>query len=151
MESVNRTPPPVIQRLVDATNRHDLDALVECFAPDYNSDTPAHPDRNFHGRDQVRTNWSNIFAGVPDLSSTLLRWVADGETLWTEWHHQGTRRDGHPHEMVGVGVFELSDDRLQSVRFYLEPVQRDGVDATAGARNIVGAGSAGGPSAGGRR
>jgi ketosteroid isomerase-like protein len=144
---VTRQPPAVIGRLVDATNRHDLDALVACFAADYRSETPAHPDRNFQGREQVETNWTQIFGGVPDLTATLLRCVVDGETVWTEWHHRGTRRDGQAHEMVGVGVFELGDDVLRSVRFYLEPVQRDGLDATAGARTVVGA-TAAGPTAG---
>jgi ketosteroid isomerase-like protein len=43
-----------IERLVLATNRHDLDALAACFAADYENETPAHPARSFRGRDQVR-------------------------------------------------------------------------------------------------
>jgi ketosteroid isomerase-like protein len=34
-------PMAVVRRLQDATNRHDLDALVACFAPDYLSEIPA--------------------------------------------------------------------------------------------------------------
>jgi ketosteroid isomerase-like protein len=53
---------PVVDRMTDAINRHDLDALTACFAPVYASTFPAHPARSFTGRDQVRRNWETIFA-----------------------------------------------------------------------------------------
>ena len=68
------TPPPVLQRLMDAVNGHDLDALAACFTPDFLSETPAHPDRAFQGRDQVRHNWAAIFRAVPDIQITCPRW-----------------------------------------------------------------------------
>jgi len=52
----------VVNRLLAATNAHDVDALVGCFAPDYVNETPAHPLRGFHGHEQVRSNWTAIFA-----------------------------------------------------------------------------------------
>jgi len=42
----------------------------------------------------VRRNWSQIFAGVPDLRARLPRMTVDGDTVWTEWDIAGTRRDG---------------------------------------------------------
>lgn len=62
--------PAVLERLLDATNAHDLDALTDCFAVDYANETPAHPDRSFTVREQVRRNWTQIFTGVPDLKAT---------------------------------------------------------------------------------
>ena len=53
-----------LERLVHATNSRDIDAVVACFAPDYVNVTPAHPARGFVGADQVRRNWTQIFAGV---------------------------------------------------------------------------------------
>src|SRR5712691_7979999 len=37
-------------RLVEAANAHALDAMTDCFLPDYVNETPVHPDRNFRGR-----------------------------------------------------------------------------------------------------
>ena len=54
------------EQLNAALNAHDIDAFVALFAPDYDSAQPAHPDRAFRGREQVRANWSGMFAGVPD-------------------------------------------------------------------------------------
>ena len=54
-----------IERIREATNQHDLDALVACFAPEYQSAFPAHPDRAFQGHAQLRKNWTQIFRTVP--------------------------------------------------------------------------------------
>src|SRR4051794_37842260 len=63
----NDSPAAVITALAEATNAHDIDAFVALFAEDYDSQQPAHPDRAFRGREQVRANWSDVFAGVPDF------------------------------------------------------------------------------------
>lgn len=112
----------LVDRLVAATNAHDIDALVDCFAEDYANETPVHPARNFRGRDQVRRNWEQIFGFVPDLRAEVTRRAVDGDTAWTEWEMSGTRRDGTPHRMRGVVVFGVRDSRAQWARFYLEPV-----------------------------
>ena len=65
-------PRQALERLHDAINRHDLEAFVACFAPDYRSEQPAHPGRAFTGSEQVRKNWATFFAGVPDLQAELL-------------------------------------------------------------------------------
>jgi ketosteroid isomerase-like protein len=113
----------LVQRLQQATNAHDLEALVACFAPDYRNETPAHPERGFSGREQVRTNWTQIFAAIPDVTTTVLRCAVDGDTVWSEWEHRGTRADGTPHLLRGVVIFGVADGLAAWARFYLEPVQ----------------------------
>jgi ketosteroid isomerase-like protein len=125
-------PEAMVDALVSATNAHDLDALVACFAVDYTNETPAHPGRGFQGRDQVRRNWEQIFAGVPDVNAVVLQMVVDGNTVWSEWEMRGTRLDGVPHVMRGVILFGVAGNHATSARFYLEPVDPDdggGVDA----------------------
>lgn len=118
--------PPVIDRLTRAVNDHDLDAMVDCFAPAYRNETPAHPTRGFEGREQVRRNWTQILAAVPDVTMALTRVAVDGDTVWTEQEHRGTRRDGSSHVMRGVVIFGIEADAISWARFYLEPVQDDG-------------------------
>jgi ketosteroid isomerase-like protein len=119
-----------LQRLTGAVNAHDLDAVVGCFGDDYRNETPAHPGRGFVGREQVRTNWSRIFAGVPDVVATTVRSAASDGVVWSEWELRGTRRDGEPHLMRGVIIFGVDGDQASWARFYLEPVEpgEDGVD-----------------------
>ncbi len=112
----------MVDRLVAATNAHDIEALAGCFAPDYVNETPLHPARNFTGRDQVRRNWEQIFGFVPDLRAEVTRSAVDGNTAWTEWEMAGTRRDGSAHRMGGVVIFTVRDGMAGAARFYLEPI-----------------------------
>lgn len=113
---------PFLLRLQQATNAHDLDALVDCFAPDYRNEAPAHPSRAFLGTEQVRSNWRQIFGFVPDVQSRVLSYVVDGPEVWSEWEMSGMRVDGTQHLMRGVIVFGLQGGCALWARFYLEPV-----------------------------
>ena len=113
------SPERVVDRLCDATNRHDLDALTMCFAVEYRNETPSHPARSFVGRAQVRRNWEQLFAAMPDLSATITRSAVAGDAVWTEWEMRATRPDGQPHLMRGVIVFGIEDDEIAEARFYL--------------------------------
>ena len=128
----------VAARLHEAVNRHDLDAMVSCFAPDFVNETPVHPARSFHGRDQVRKNWALIFATVPNLQADMVDCASQGDTVWTEWEMRGTRLDGSPHLMRGVSIFKVVDDLFASVRFYLEPVELTGVGIDAAVQSALG-------------
>jgi ketosteroid isomerase-like protein len=127
----------VAARLNSAMNRHDLEALVECFAEDFVNETPAHPARSFRGRAQVRKNWAQIFASVPDLEADMVASAGDADIVWTEWEMRGTRLDGAPHLMRGVSVFKVSDETFSSVRFYLEPVEQGGVGVDGAVRSAL--------------
>lgn len=118
--------PPVLRRLVAATNAHDLDGLVSCFAPDYVLTMPAHPARDFVGSDQVRRNWSAFFAGIRDIRFDITGVAVRGNEYWTESDTTGTRRDGLPHHLRGVTIFTVTDDLIRACRFYLEPVDESG-------------------------
>jgi ketosteroid isomerase-like protein len=129
----------VIERLCRATNDHDLDAIVACFSPDYRNETPAHPARGFTGREQVRRNWTQILAAVPDLTAEMLRCTEDGDTVWTEWEHRGTRPDGSPHLLRGVMILGVAGDTIRWARFYLEPVDQNEATVDMAVRAQVGA------------
>ena len=115
----------VIERLNAALNAHDIDAFVACFAQDYDSVQPAHPDRAFVGSEQVRKNWTEVFAGVPDFRSELIGITAEGGTVWSEWRWQGTGLD-----MAGVTVMGIRDGLIAWARLYMEFVdQGEGIEA----------------------
>jgi hypothetical protein len=126
-----------LDRITRATNAHDLDALVDCFDPEYHNETPAHPARGFTGREQVRQNWQEIFAGVPDVHVNVLDRATDGDTLWSELEMSGTRRDASPFLMRGVVVYRLRGGRAAGARFYVEPVDSGSSDVTAAVHDVV--------------
>jgi ketosteroid isomerase-like protein len=121
-------PIAAVERFRDAINSHDLDALVDCFADDYDSEQPAHPGRAFRGNAQVRENWSEMFSGVPDLKAELLGSAIEGDTVWSEWSWHGTRADGAALAMTGVTVIGVTDGRFAWARLYMEPVEAASAD-----------------------
>ena len=118
----------IMDRLGAAMNAHDLDAFVDCFAPGYRSEQPAHPSRAFDGGHQVRENWRSVFAGVPDFRAELVVSCDTGAIEIGEWRWSGTHVDGSPFAMCGVGVLGIEDGRVAWGRMYMEPVDRDDVD-----------------------
>jgi ketosteroid isomerase-like protein len=128
----------VAERINAAMNARDIDALVGCFAEDYDSAQPAHPDRAFRGREQVRANWSAIFASVPDFRSELVRADTAGGTEWSEWRWQGTQADGSRLDMAGVIVLGVRGDQVAWARLYVEPVEQGGGGIEAAVRQMAG-------------
>jgi ketosteroid isomerase-like protein len=120
------SPLALIERLQQAMNQPDLEALLACFAPDYDSIFPAHPDRAFQGLAQVRKNWSQIFGALPNLEAVLLRSAVAGDTVWTEWEWRGVHADGTPSLMRGVTIQGVQAGRIGWSRLYMEPVRESG-------------------------
>jgi ketosteroid isomerase-like protein len=116
----------VAQALLHAQNAHDLEAFCELFDEAYRSEQPAHPDRAFAGREQVRRNWRGVFSGVADFHAELIASAAVGDTCWAEWHWTGTRPDGSRLDDRGVTLFGIRDGRIAWGRLYMEPVEAAG-------------------------
>lgn len=112
-----------MERIQQATNHHDLDELAACFAPDYQSTFPVHPDRAFGGREQMRENWARIFHAVPDIHTELLRTATNGNTIWAEWEWTGTLASGGIFLNRGVTIHGIEDGMTAWVRLYMEPVR----------------------------
>ena len=132
------TPHAVAAALAGAMNAHDIDAFVSLFAVDYDSRQPVHPDRAFVGRDQVRANWSAVFAGVPDFRAELVATAVAADTLWSEWRWHGTHEDGSHLEMAGVIISGIEAGRLAWARLYVEPVESGGEGIDAAVREMSG-------------
>jgi ketosteroid isomerase-like protein len=128
---VTTDPRAVIDRIERAVNEHDLDALGNCFHPQYWSEQPFYPDRAFRGRKQMRKNWSYIFGAVPDIRAVVLRDAIDGDAIWTEWDLQGTQRDGTPWHSAMVTIGGVEDEQIVWMRLYMEQVREgNGIDAS---------------------
>ena len=76
--------------------------------------------------------------GVPDFRSELVRAVADGDTVWSEWHWHGMQSGGTPLDMVGVFVCGVREGRIAWARLYMEPVERAGAGIESALRRMTG-------------
>jgi ketosteroid isomerase-like protein len=129
---------PVSERLLQAMNAHDLEGHLACFNEDYRSEQPAHPARTFTGREQVRENWSKLYASIPDFRAELLRHAVAGDEEWGEWIWRGTKEDGTPLEERGVTIMGIRDGRVAWGRLYLEETEQEGEDISETVRRMAG-------------
>lgn len=120
-------PRAVLNRMHKALNERDLDAYVACFAPDYRSEQPIHPDWAYTGTDQLRWNWTGIFENVPDFTAELLRSVIDEDSFWSEWRWSGSQPDGRPMTIVGTIIMGVKNGQISWGRIYMESEVGSGV------------------------
>ena len=116
-------PQQVFERMIQAANRHDLEAMVACYTPDYRSEQPFHPERNFTGPQGVQKNWSFFFTTMPDYRIDVLRLTVDGDTIWAELHFVGTQVDGTRQSTRGVTLVGVQGNLISWARLYIEAVQ----------------------------
>lgn len=112
----------ILSRMEKAMNAHDLDAFADCFAENLRSYQPLHPQRGVIDHAKMRENWGGLFAHVPDLVAAVRRSVVDGDQVWAEWEIGGTTVENTRYLSCGVTILTLENDRIASVRFYLDNV-----------------------------
>ena len=113
-ESVNED---VLRAVLDAFNRHDLDAIMGFFADDAVFESPRGADpwgTRFVGAAAVRAGLAKRFAGIPDVhygdDDHFLS--ADGGRGVSEWTLTGTTTDGERIEVRGCDLWTFEDGRI---------------------------------------
>lgn len=122
-EQTYSSPKVVFERMIQAANRHELEAMVACYAAEYRSEQPFHPERNFTGPAGVRKNWSFFFTTMPDYRVEVLNEAVEGDTVWAELHFHGTQTDGTKQSTWGVTLLGIQADQIIWARLYIESVQ----------------------------
>ncbi|MBI4261407.1 MAG: nuclear transport factor 2 family protein [Actinobacteria bacterium] len=126
-------PRRLVERWTDAMTRHDREAAVACFHPDYEDVAPARLGEEVRGVDEVRRNFRRLLETFPDLRAEVLSTAGAGDELWMEWRMSGTRPDGSAMAFVGVNIFDLEDGLLRRGRIYTDLVRDSGtVEAQVG-------------------
>jgi ketosteroid isomerase-like protein len=112
MES-DQTKLDALQRVLDAFNRHDLDAIMSHFADDCVFESPRGPDpwgRRFTGKDEVRRGLGARFEGIPDVHYADDDHFACGDRGVSEWTISGTTVEGERIEVRGCDLWTFGAD-----------------------------------------
>jgi ketosteroid isomerase-like protein len=115
-----------LQRLLDAFNAHDLDAVMGFFTDDCVLELPRGPHpwgQRFEGREQVRSGLASRFAGIPDVHYGNDRHWVSGNRGCSEWLLTGTTTRGEPIEVQGCDLFEFRDDKIARKDSYWKLVE----------------------------
>jgi steroid delta-isomerase-like uncharacterized protein len=103
--------------VLDAFNRHDLDAIMSHFADDAIFESPRGPEpggTRYAGKDAVRAGLAKRFEGIPDVHYGADRHFlsADGSRGVSEWTLTGTMADGQRLEVRGCDLWTFRDGRI---------------------------------------
>ena len=116
-----------MQRLLDAFNRHDLDAIMELFDEEATLDMPRGPHpwgQRFLGKAQVREGLAGRFKGLPDVHYANDRHFVSGNMGFSEWTLTGTTPTGARIEVRGTDHYEFRDGRVVRKDSYWKIVER---------------------------
>ena len=104
-----------LKHILEAFNRHDLDAIMEYFTEDCSFDFPRGPEpwgKRFTGKEQVREALAGRFKGIPDVHYGEDRhWVA-GDRGVSEWTLTGTTISGNSLKVRGCDLWEFRDGKV---------------------------------------
>jgi predicted ester cyclase len=92
-----------MQRLRKAFNRHDLDALAQCFGP---RAVLVAPDGIGQDREEIASYYGQFMEAFPDSRCTPQSVITSGDTLVAEYTLTGTHKG--PFLVPGGGVAEAT-------------------------------------------
>src|SRR5215217_1186482 len=101
-----------LEQILDAFNRHDLDAIMAFFADDAVVEMPRGPDpwgSRAEGKAAVREALAGRFAGIPDVHYSEDRHWVCGHRGVSEWLLTGTTTAGERIAVRGCDLWEFRD------------------------------------------
>ena len=102
-----------VARQVSAYNRRDLDAFLECYAPDVVIEN-AKGDVVMEGRIAMRAAYGELFAESPELHVEIATRIRIGEYVIDEEIVIG--RNGSPEALRVAAIYHVSDGAIDHVR-----------------------------------
>ena len=116
-----------IERLSEGFVRHDVDAILDCFAEDGLFDITEGPDpwgERFQGKTAVRAALETLFKTLPDVQFVeATSWVA-GDRGASEWTCVATTPRGRPLRVRGCDLFEFRDGLIIRKDSYFKKIIR---------------------------
>lgn len=117
-----------LEQILDAFNRHDLDAIMEFFSDDCTFDFPRGPEpwgQRFIGKAQVREALAGRFKGIPDVHYGDDRhWISsDGNVGLSEWTLTGTTTSGQRLNVRGCDLWEFRNGKVTRKNSYWKIVE----------------------------
>jgi ketosteroid isomerase-like protein len=106
-----------LKQVLDAFNRHALDAIMEYFSEDCSFDFPRGPapyGQRFTGKTQVREALAGRFKGIPDVHyGDDVHWIsADQNKGVSEWTLTGTSTAGIKIHVRGCDLWEFKNGKI---------------------------------------
>lgn len=102
-----------LKQVLEAFNRHDLEAIMSHFVGDCVFESPRGPEpwgRRYVGKDEVRRGLAARLDGIPDVHYSNDDHFACGSRGVSEWTIGGTTVDGERIEVRGCDLWTFGAD-----------------------------------------
>ena len=99
----------------DAFNRHDVEAVMKCFADDcvfYTVGGPEVYGSKIEGAAAIADAFSAVWAGMSDAHWDHHSHFVHGDRAVSEWTFSGTDADGNRVEAEGADLFMIRDGKI---------------------------------------
>jgi len=117
-----------LKLILEAFNRHDLDAIMEFFSDDCSFDFPRGPEpwgQRFIGKEKVREALTSRFKGIPDVHYGDDRhWVSANMDMGVSvWTLTGTTTSGVSLEVRGCDLWEFQNGKINRKDSYWKIIE----------------------------
>lgn len=121
-----------LKQILDAFNRHDLNAIMEFFSDNCSFDFPRGTEpygQRFIGKEQVREALAGRFKGIPDVhyDEDRHRVSSDGSMGVSEWTLTGTTTSGVKLKVRGCDLWEFQNGKVTRKDSYWKIVEAPAV------------------------
>ena len=116
----------VVRYLVDAINRHDVEAVLDLCTDDV---VVIYSNLRRLYKEEYGTDLAHEWETIPDTSLQIMSLISNGDIVVLEWYWKGTRTGeyhGRPatnkmYEAPGVFIIELEKGKIKLVKYYWNP------------------------------
>ena len=126
METASEASTAMLEEILAAFNRHDVDGVMSYFDDDCVFETPSGPTpfgRRLVGLDEVRSGVAGRFAGIPNVHYGDDSHFVAGSRAVSEWTLRGTTTDGEELEFRGCDLWTLRNGKVVKKDSYWKAVE----------------------------
>lgn len=125
MDAAEAAKMATLEKMTEAFNNKDVDAIVANFTEDgvFETSQGPHPwGERFTGAEEIRRSVQSVFETLPDIRfEDFTRWVC-GDRAVSEWTCVATTPKGRRMEVRGCDLFQFRDDKVLRKDTYFKQV-----------------------------
>lgn len=111
----------LIERFIEATNRHDVDGMMALMSSDvvFENTTPPEGGR-FEGQAAVRACWDELFRGTPRGRFDTEEVIGSGDRCTTRWRYVFDVDDADAGFVRGIDLFRVANGKIVEKLSYVK-------------------------------
>ncbi|MEM2970206.1 MAG: nuclear transport factor 2 family protein [Candidatus Bathyarchaeia archaeon] len=112
----------VIQKFNDATNKHDVEAMMSLMSNDcvFENTVPPPDGERFEGFEKIKEFWKKFFESSPQAKFETEEIFVAGNRCVVSWIYHWVDKDGKPGHVRGVDLFTVKNGKITEKLSYVQ-------------------------------